>query len=354
MRKKSVLFRHPPQPQMCLCTALLLLCLHITRFTVSRHFFSSSFHFNFHVSLSLSESYISDHPHIFSTTFLISDLSMGSIKRVGKYELSRTIGSGTFSKVKLGKDCETQQACAIKIIDIEQLVRENLNEQLLREISLMKVLRHNNIVELLDVIRTPNHIYLVLELLTGGELFNRLTEEKRFSEDVARNYFHQLVAAVMYCHRKGVAHRDLKPENLLLSADGVLKISDFGLSNLQRSSQSGTNMLQTVCGTPNYVAPEVLKEQGYDGLIADVWSCGIILFSMLAGYLPFDDNMNTLFTKIARGKFSMARHFSEGAKDLVGKMLVTDPAQRITLEAVTTHSWFAVDWKPEMLKGKSE
>lgn len=278
---------------------------------------------------------------------------MGSSKRVGKYELGKTIGSGSFSKVKVGKDVETGRECAIKIIDVEQLAREHLEDQLKREIVSMKVLQHENIVELRDVIRTAHHIYLILELLTGGELFTRLTEEKRFAEDVGRKYFQQLVAGMMYCHNMGIAHRDLKPENLLLSADGVLKISDFGLSNLQRCSQSGTNMLQTVCGTPNYVAPEVLKEQGYDGRIADVWSCGVILFVMLAGYLPFDDdNMNALFTKIERGEFRMARHFSDGAKDLISKILVTDPGKRITLEEITQHSWFVIGWNPEQLKGR--
>lgn len=278
---------------------------------------------------------------------------MGGTRRVGKYELGKTIGTGSFSKVKIGKDVETGMECAIKIIDVEQLAREHLEDQLKREIVSMKVLQHENIVELRDVIRTVNHIYLILELLTGGELFTRLTEEKRFTEEVARSYFQQLVAGVMYCHGLGIAHRDLKPENLLLSADGVLKISDFGLSNLQRASQSGTNMLQTVCGTPNYVAPEVLKEQGYDGLIADIWSCGVILFVMLAGYLPFDDeNMNALFVKIERGDYRMARHFSDGAKDLVSKMLVTDPTKRITLKEVTEHSWFTPGWDPSKLKGR--
>lgn len=278
---------------------------------------------------------------------------MGGTRRVGKYELGKTLGSGSFSKVKMGKDVETGKDCAIKIIDVEQLAREHLEDQLKREIVSMKVLRHENIVELIDVIRTSHHIYLVLELLTGGEVFNRISSEGRFSEDVARTYFQQLVAGVKFCHGKGIAHRDLKPENLLLSEAGVLKISDFGLSNLQRCTQTGTNMLQTVCGTPNYVAPEVLKEQGYDGLIADVWSCGVILFVMLAGYLPFDDeNMNSLFSKIERGEYRMAKHFSDGAKDIISKMLVTDPAKRITLDNVIKHSWFAVGWDPKMLEGK--
>ncbi|CAD2222068.1 serine/threonine kinase [Angomonas deanei] len=276
---------------------------------------------------------------------------MGPPKRLGKYELGKTLGSGNFSKVKLAKDTETGKQWAIKVIDKEQLVRERMEEQLKREIAVMKMLRQPNIIELHEVMQTSNHIYLVLELVTGGELFEKIAKQKRFTEDVARNYFHQLIAGVHYCHRQGIAHRDLKPENLLLDGNDTLKISDFGLSNLQRSNgQGGGTMLQTVCGTPNYVAPEVLKEQGYDGLMADVWSCGVVLFVMLAGYLPFDDeNVNALFTKIERGEFRMARHFSEDARDLIENMLRVDPARRFTLQDVIAHRWFQKDWNPDML-----
>ena len=142
---------------------------------------------------------------------------------------------------------------------------------------------------------------------------------------------------------QGIAHRDLKPENLLLDGQDRLKISDFGLSNLQRSGGSQATLLQTVCGTPNYVAPEVLKEKGYNGFTADLWSCGVILFVMLAGYLPFDDpNMNALFNKIERGEFRMAKWFSPEVKDLITKMLVVDPEKRYNLDDVIAHPWFRV------------
>eukprot|EP00744_Colponema_vietnamica_P001282 GILI01002140.1.p1 GENE.GILI01002140.1~~GILI01002140.1.p1 ORF type:complete len:451 (+),score=142.94 GILI01002140.1:109-1461(+) len=265
-------------------------------------------------------------------------------KKIGKYELGKTLGSGNFSKVKIGTDCETGETWAIKIIDKEQLQKERMEEQLKREIAVMKMLKHENVVQLKEVMQTANHIYLVLELVTGGELFDKIVQAKRFEEPVARRYFHQLIMGINYCHQQGIAHRDLKPENLLLDGSDTLKIMDFGLSNLQRADGQGT-LLQTVCGTPNYVAPEVLKERGYNGLIADIWSCGVVLFVMLAGYLPFDDqNMNALFHKIERGEYRMARHFSDSAKDLIAKMLTVDPTKRLNLQAIINHPWFQVDF----------
>jgi len=251
-------------------------------------------------------------------------------KKIGKYELGKTLGTGNFSKVKVGTDTETGETWAIKIIDKEQLAKERMEEQLKREIAVMKMLKQPNIVQLKEVMQTANHIYLVLELVTGGELFDKIVAAKRFDETTARKYFHQLVSGVHYCHSQGIAHRDLKPENLLLDANDTLKISDFGLSNLQRGGADGQGtLLQTVCGTPNYVAPEVLKERGYNGITADIWSCGVVLFVMLAGYLPFDDpNMNALFNKIERGEYRMARHFTEPAKDLIAKMMTVDPLKR--------------------------
>ena len=273
-------------------------------------------------------------------------------KKIGRYELGRTLGTGNFSKVKVGTDTETGETWAIKIIDKEQLAKERMEEQLKREIALMKMLKHPHIVQLKEVMQTANHIYLVLELVTGGELFDKIVTAKKFDEPTARKYFHQLVAGVSYCHSQGIAHRDLKPENLLLDANDMLKISDFGLSNLQRGGVDGQGqLLQTVCGTPNYVAPEVLKERGYNGIIADLWSCGVVLFVMMAGYLPFDDpNMTALCTKIERGEYRMARHFSESAKDLIGKMLTVDPMKRITLEGIMSHPWFVVNWDPRLLQ----
>lgn len=263
-------------------------------------------------------------------------------KKIGKYELGKTLGTGNFSKVKLANDSELKETWAIKIIDKEQLQKERMEEQLKREIAVMKMLKHPNVVQLKEVMQTANHIYLVLELVTGGELFDKIVAAKRFEEVTSRKYFHQLIDGISYCHTQGIAHRDLKPENLLLDSQDNLKIMDFGLSNLQRADGEGT-LLQTVCGTPNYVAPEVLKERGYNGIIADIWSCGVVLFVMLAGYLPFDDqNMNALFNKIERGEYRMARHFSDGAKDIIGKMLTVDPTKRITVQGIIDHPWFQV------------
>lgn len=271
-------------------------------------------------------------------------------KKVGKYELGRTLGSGSFSKVKLGVDEQGKQY-AVKIIDKEQLIREHMEEQLKREISVMKLLNHPHIVKLYDVLQTQNHIYLVLELVTGGELFDRILSAKKFDEDTARRFFQQMVMALVFCHKHSVCHRDLKPENLLVDDKDNIKITDFGLANLQKPADK---LLTTVCGTPNYVAPEVLKETGYNGIIADVWSAGVILFVMMAGYLPFDDpQLDELFKKIQRGDFKMCKTFSEGAKDLIAKMMVVDPARRITLDAVTRHPWFQKGFNREMFANYS-
>eukprot|EP01064_Diplonema_japonicum_P008193 TRINITY_DN15692_c0_g1_i2.p1 TRINITY_DN15692_c0_g1~~TRINITY_DN15692_c0_g1_i2.p1 ORF type:complete len:460 (+),score=69.87 TRINITY_DN15692_c0_g1_i2:54-1382(+) len=272
-------------------------------------------------------------------------------KRIGRYELGKTLGSGTFSKVKYGTDTESGEAFAVKIIDKSQLAKEHMEEQLKREIAVMKLLKHDHIVQLKEVLQTQKHIYLILELITGGELFDRIVTAKKFDEPTARRYFQQLILGIYYCHQQGIAHRDLKPENLLLDGNDNLKISDFGLSNLQRGGAGGGGtLLQTVCGTPNYVAPEVLKEKGYNGITADIWSCGVILFVMLAGYLPFDDpNMNALFNKIERGDYRMARGFTDPVKDIISRMLVIEPEKRATLDDLIAHPWFAEGFDTTLL-----
>lgn len=264
-------------------------------------------------------------------------------RRIGKYELGKTLGMGTFSKVKYGTDTEGGQAYAIKIVDRKQVLKENMEHQLKREIAIMKVLKHQNVVDLVEVLQTKKHIYIILELVTGGELFDRIVKAKRFNEDVARKYFQQLILGLEYCHSQGIAHRDLKPENLLLDDKDTLKISDFGLSALSEGRDGQRRMLMTTCGTPNYVAPEVLQERGYDGKTADIWSAGVILYVMLAGYLPFDDpSMKGLFAKIERGNYRFPKHFSSEVKSLVKKMLVVDPKRRITIAEIKKNPWFQV------------
>ncbi|KAJ6731849.1 NON-SPECIFIC SERINE/THREONINE PROTEIN KINASE [Salix purpurea] len=221
----------------------------------------------------------------------------GSRTRVGKYELGRTLGEGTFAKVKFARNVETKENVAIKILDKENVLKHKMIGQIKREISTMKLIRHPNVVRMYEVMASKTKIYIVLQLVTGGELFDKIASKGRLKEDEARKYFQQLICAVDYCHSRGVYHRDLKPENLLMDANGILKVSDFGLSALpQQVREDG--LLHTTCGTPNYVAPEVINNKGYDGARADLWSCGVILFVLMAGYLPFEEpNLMALYKK---------------------------------------------------------
>lgn len=270
---------------------------------------------------------------------------------MGKYELGRVLGTGSFSKVRECIDTTTREIYAVKIIDKSQLAKEHLEEQLKREISILKQLRHKFVVSMKEVLQTTRHIYIVLELITGGELFDKIVQSERLPEDLARKYFQQLLVAVRHCHKHGIAHRDLKPENLLLDKEGNIKVSDFGLANLQYREGE---MMRTVVGTPNYVAPEVIRQtnsgQGYNGLMADVWSCGIILYVMLSGHQAFDDkSLKALFNKIERGQYQMSRYFSDGARNLIGKILIVDPTKRYTINDILNDPWFRVGFDPKLL-----
>ncbi|XP_019056525.1 PREDICTED: CBL-interacting serine/threonine-protein kinase 3 isoform X2 [Tarenaya hassleriana] len=246
-------------------------------------------------------------------------------RRVGKYEVGRTIGEGTFAKVKFARNSETGEAVALKILDKEKVLKHKMAEQIRREIATMKLIKHPNVVQLYEVMASRGKIFIVLEYVTGGELFDKIVNHGRMREDEARRYFQQLINAVDYCHSRGVYHRDLKPENLLLDAYGTLKISDFGLSALSQQVRDD-GLLHTSCGTPNYVAPEVLNDRGYDGSTADMWSCGVILYVLLAGYLPFDDsNLMNLYKKISAGEFNCPPWLSLGAMKLITRILDPNP-----------------------------
>nr|AKA42979.1 salt overly sensitive 2 [Oryza coarctata] len=259
-------------------------------------------------------------------------------KRVGRYEVGRTIGQGTFAKVKFAVDADTGAAVAMKVLDKDTILNHRMLHQIKREISIMKIVRHPNIVRLNEVLAGKTKIYIILELITGGELFDKIARQGKLRENEARKYFQQLIDAIDYCHSKGVYHRDLKPENLLLDSRGNLKVSDFGLSTL---AQKGVGLLHTTCGTPNYVAPEVLSNNGYDGSAADVWSCGVILYVLMAGYLPFEENdLPTLYDKITAGQFSCPYWFSPGATSLIHRILDPNPKTRITIEQIREDTWF--------------
>ncbi|CAN6186176.1 unnamed protein product [Urochloa humidicola] len=267
-------------------------------------------------------------------------------RRVGKYELGRTIGEGTFAKVRIAKNMETEEHVAIKIIDKAKVQKLKLVEQIRREICTMKLIQHPNVVRLYEVMGSKTRIYIVLEFIMGGELLDIVATSGRLKEDEARRYFQQLINAVDYCHSRGVYHRDLKLENLLLDINGNLKISDFGISAISDQVKND-GLLHTTCGTPNYVAPEVIDGKGYDGALADLWSCGVILFVLLAGYLPFeDDNIASLYKKISEAQFTCPSWFSAGAKRLITKILDPNPSTRIKVPQVLKDPWFKKGYKP--------
>ncbi|CAN6247109.1 unnamed protein product [Urochloa humidicola] len=256
-----------------------------------------------------------------------------------RYEIGRQLGQGNFAKVYYARNLTSGQGVAIKIIDKDKITRVGLIVQIKREISIMRLVRHPNVLQLFEVMASKSKIYFVLEYAKGGELFNKISKGK-FSEDVARRYFHQLICAVDYCHSRGVYHRDLKPENLLLDDNDNLKVSDFGLSALAESKRHD-GLLHTTCGTPAYVAPEVLSRRGYDGSKADIWSCGVILFVFVAGYLPFHDpNLIEMYRKISRAEYRCPRSFSVELKDLIFRMLDPDPSTRISISRIKRSTWY--------------
>ncbi|KNE65638.1 CAMK/CAMKL/AMPK protein kinase [Allomyces macrogynus ATCC 38327] len=263
---------------------------------------------------------------------------MASIRaRIGHYEVIETLGTGSFGKVKLATHVLTGHHVALKFINKLKMQKDNMQPRVEREIAYLKFLRHPHIIKLYEVLHTPTDLVMVLEYAGGDELFHYIAERGRMAEDEARRFFQQLVAAVEYCHRHRIAHRDLKPENLLLDARKNLKIADFGLSNTLRDG----DFLQTSCGSPNYAAPEVISGKLYAGPEVDVWSCGVVLYVMLVGRLPFEDEyIPALFQKINGGVFAIPPYLSADARSLLQQMLVVDPLQRITLDGVRQHPFF--------------
>ncbi|XP_057810473.1 CBL-interacting serine/threonine-protein kinase 25-like [Salvia miltiorrhiza] len=263
----------------------------------------------------------------------------------GKYEMGALLGRGAFAKVYLGRRLPpaAEETVAIKVIKKDEAIKsEKMMEQITREIAVMRRVRHPNVVELKEVMATRSKIFIVMEYAAGGALLSSVPRGRRLDEAAARRYFQQLVGAVDFCHSRGVFHRDIKPENLLLGADGRLKISDFGLSALyDNSGADGGGLLHTRCGTPAYAAPEVLRTKGYDGTKADIWSCGVVLYVLLAGFLPFDDrNLTVMFKKAIRSQYSFPPWFSTEAKRLVMKLLDPNPGKRISISGIMRVAWF--------------
>ncbi|CAM6046747.1 unnamed protein product [Sphagnum compactum] len=254
------------------------------------------------------------------------------------YRLGKTMGFGAFSKVKSATHSLTGQKVAIKIMNRHKM--KDMEEKVRRELKVMQVVMHPHIVRLYEIIETHSDIYVVMEYVESGDLFDYIVLNGRLPEDEARHFFQQIIAGVEYCHRNRVVHRDLKPENLLLDAKRrSVKIADFGLSNIMRDGQ----FLKTSCGSPNYAAPEVIQRRYYAGPEVDVWSCGVILYAMLCGILPFDDeNISSLYQKITDGIYTLPCHLSMQARDLITRILKADPLRRITISEIRCHPWFQV------------
>lgn len=270
-----------------------------------------------------------------------------------RYEVGRLLGQGTFAKVYYARNLKTSQSVAIKVIDKEKVLKVGLVDQIKREISVMRLVRHPNVVQLYEVMATKTKIYFILEYVKGGELFNKVAKGK-LKEDVARKYFQQLVSAVEFCHSRGVYHRDLKPENLLLDEDENLKVSDFGLSALAESKRQD-GLLHTTCGTPAYVAPEVISRKGYDGAKADVWSCGVVLFVLMAGYLPFhDSNLMDMYRKIGKAEYKCPNWFPTDVRKLLLRILDPNPATRISLARIAEYPWFRKGLDDKLLEVRAE
>lgn len=264
------------------------------------------------------------------------DANANPANRIGRYQIIKTLGEGSFGKVKLAQHLSTEQRVALKIINRKTLAKSDMQGRIEREISYLRLLRHPHIIKLYDVIKSKDEIIMVIEY-AGKELFDYIVQRGKMPEDEGRRFFQQITSAVEYCHRHKIVHRDLKPENLLLDEQLNVKIADFGLSNIMTDG----NFLKTSCGSPNYAAPEVISGKLYAGPEVDVWSAGVILYVMLCGRLPFDDEfIPALFKKISNGVYTLPNYLSPGAKHLLTRMLVVNPLNRITIHEIMEDEWF--------------
>eukprot|EP01017_Pseudomicrothorax_dubius_P047951 TRINITY_DN8656_c0_g1_i2.p1 TRINITY_DN8656_c0_g1~~TRINITY_DN8656_c0_g1_i2.p1 ORF type:complete len:591 (+),score=108.99 TRINITY_DN8656_c0_g1_i2:148-1920(+) len=259
------------------------------------------------------------------------------VRMVGQFILGKTIGEGTFGKVKQGTHILTGEKVAVKILEKEKIVDVADFERVAREIHILKLIRHPHIIQLYEIYETPKVLFLIMEYVSKGELFDYIVANTRVNEKDACRFFQQIISGIEYIHKLQIVHRDLKPENLLLDWNSNIKIVDFGLSNTYRKGE----LLKTACGSPCYAAPEMIAGKHYEGIMVDLWSCGVILFALLCGYLPFEDkNTAVLYKKILDGEFHTPSFLSEEAKDFLKRILTTDPSKRMRVEDIKRHPWY--------------
>ncbi|CAL8149388.1 unnamed protein product [Orchesella dallaii] len=271
---------------------------------------------------------------------LASGAAQHPIVKIGHYVLGETLGVGTFGKVKIGEHTLTKHKVAVKILNRQKIKSLDVVGKIRREIQNLKLFRHPHIIKLYQVISTPTDIFMIMEYVSGGELFDYIVKHGKLKEHEARRFFQQIISGVDYCHRHMIVHRDLKPENLLLDHNLHVKIADFGLSNMMMDG----DFLRTSCGSPNYAAPEVISGKLYAGPEVDIWSCGVILYALLCGTLPFDDeHVPTLFRKIKSGVFPVPDYLNKSVVGMLCHMLQVDPMKRATIEDIKKHEWFQKD-----------
>jgi len=267
----------------------------------------------------------------------------------GPYLLGEALGEGAFAKVRLATQIHIKEKCAIKIVDKRFLENNQDIQRLRKEIKILKKIRHKNIIQLYDIMESKTNLYFVMEYCKGGELFDFIVKKKKLTEKEACLFFHQIINGVEYLHNQGIIHRDLKPENLLLDDKNQIKISDFGLSTFFTKD----NYLQTACGTPSYAPPEMLEGLQYNGEASDIWSCGIILYAMLCGCLPFTESKEEIIVeKIKKHEYKIPDYLSKEAQDILNHILKINPEERFTIENIKKHPWFNIV-KPHLIKGIS-
>lgn len=255
---------------------------------------------------------------------------------VGSYKITRTLGQGTFGKVKEGIHLFTGQKVAIKILAKNKITDTSDIERVAREIHILKVVRHPNIIKMYEIIETQTRLFIIMEHCCNGELFSYITAKTKLKEEEACRLYQQLISAISYLSQLGIAHRDIKPENLLLDRQLNLKVVDFGLSNTFAPDEK----LSTACGSPCYAAPELIKGLEYVGQKADIWSSGVVLFTLLCGHLPFEDSdTQKLYQKILNARYSFTCYTSKEAQTLVKNILVPDPNLRYGLKQILSSTW---------------
>lgn len=257
---------------------------------------------------------------------------------IGSYVTSEILGQGKYGKVYLATNKEDSNNYAIKVIRKSELDADYINRLLKREISLMQLLNHPNLQNLIDLYQNNEKYFFVLDYCAKGSLFDLLEPGDLLDVKDASRYFRQIIYGLEYLHSCDVCHRDLKAENILITEDNNIKIADFGFAKLMKSGNS-----DTFCGSPHYVAPEVVKGQPYDAFKADVWSCGVILFALCTSRLPFSDvDRRKLFSSIKKAKYIVPDSLDERAKDLIKRLLVINPSERLTIEQIKNHPFIRI------------